>query len=172
MATWSSQLRHHYRQLQVALGRVRKEQEKKDEAAASSPATSRQARSSPPSTSSPRRASRETQEEPHGEDEADEGETVGPPEDDRDELLADEDRGNASPSWRRSRRKNRGADTDSDDSTRALADIALWERYDETLPDVLPSELLGWLLLRRADSAIRPPWRCSLLLQAPFGWMI
>ncbi|OLQ04139.1 Guanylate cyclase soluble subunit beta-2 [Symbiodinium microadriaticum] len=136
--------------LQVALGRVRKEQEKRDEAAASSPATSRQARSSPPSTSSPRRASRETQEEPHGEDDADEGETVAPPEDDRDEHLADEDRGNASPSWRRSRRKNRDADTDSDDSTRALADIALWERYDETLPDVLPSELLGWLLLRRA----------------------
>ena len=150
MSTWSSQLRHHYRQLQVALGRVRKEQEKRDEAAASSPATSRQARSSPPSTSSPRRASRETQEEPHGEDDADEGETVAPPEDDRDEHLADEDRGNASPSWRRSRRKNRDADTDSDDSTRALADIALWERYDETLPDVLPSELLGWLLLRRA----------------------
>ena len=150
MSTWSSQLRHHYRQLQVALGRVRKEQEKRDEAAASSPATSRQARSSPPSTSSPRRASRETQEEPHGEDDADEGETVAPPEDDRDDLLADEDRGNASPSWRRSRRKNRDADTDSDDSTRALADIALWERYDETLPDVLPSELLGWLLLRRA----------------------
>ncbi|CAE7912341.1 unnamed protein product, partial [Symbiodinium necroappetens] len=142
--------RHHYRQLQVALGRVRKDQEKKEDTPTNSPATSRPARSSPPSTSSPRRASRETQEEPQGEDDADEGETVGPPEDDREELLADGDRENASPSWRRPRRKGRDTESDSDDSTRALADMALWERYDETLPDVLPSELLGWLLLRRA----------------------
>ncbi|CAE7907904.1 bacA, partial [Symbiodinium necroappetens] len=74
------------------------------------------------------------EEEPQGEDDADEGETVGPPEDDRDELLADE----------------KDKESDSDDSTRALEDLALWERYDETLPDVLPSEVLGWLLLRRS----------------------
>ena len=152
MSTWSSQLRHHYRQLQVALGRVRQDQGKKEDSPATSPAASRHARSSPPSTSSPRRASRETQEEPQGEDDADEGETVGPPDDeDREELLADEDREKASPSWRRPRRKGRDDGSDSDDSTRALADMALWERYDESLPDVLPSELLGWLLLRRAS---------------------
>ena len=150
MSTWSSQLRYHYRQLQVALGRVRKDQERKDDASTASPSTSRPARSSPPSTSSPRRASRETQEEPQGEDDADEGETVGPPEDDRDELLADEPAGRESPSWRRGRRKEKDKESDSDDSTRALEDLALWERYDETLPDVLPSEVLGWLLLRRS----------------------
>ncbi|CAE7373259.1 RE1 [Symbiodinium necroappetens] len=150
MSTWSSQLRYHYRQLQVALGRVRKEQDRKDDASTASPSTSRPPRSSPPSTSSPRRASRETQEEPQGEDDADEGATVGPPEDDRDELLADEPEGRESPTWRRSRRKAKDRESDSDDSTHALADMALWERYDESLPDVLPSEVLGWLLLRRA----------------------
>ena len=152
MSTWSSQLRYHYRQLQVALGRVRKDQDRKDDASTASPSTSRPPRSSPPSTSSPRRASRETQEEPQGEDDADadEGATVGPPEDDRDELLADEPEGRESPTWRRSRRKGKDRESDSDDSTHALADMALWERYDESLPDVLPSEVLGWLLLRRS----------------------
>ncbi|CAE7201713.1 RE1, partial [Symbiodinium sp. KB8] len=41
-------------------------------------------------------------------------------------------------------------DSDSDDSTRALEDLELWDKYDESLPEVLPSEVLGWLLLRRS----------------------
>ena len=156
MSTWASQLRHHYRQLQVALGRVRRDQTRasaltqEKEPSTPSPARSHQARSTPPSTSSPRRASRETQEEPQGEDDADEeeAETVGPEDDDQDELQRDEDRGDSS--WRRGGRARRRRESDSDDSTRALEDLALWDKYDEVLPDVLPSEVLGWLLLRRA----------------------
>ena len=46
------------------------------------------------------------------------------------------------------RRKRK--DSDSDDSEKALADLELWSHYEEKLEEVLPSELLGWLFLRRA----------------------
>ena len=31
-----------------------------------------------------------------------------------------------------------------------MEDLELWDKYDESLPEVLPSEVLGWLLLRRS----------------------
>ena len=104
MSIWSSQLRHHYRQLQAALGRVRKDQVPPSSPSPTTPSGSRPPRSSPPSTSSPRRASRETQEEPQGEADTEEVEqaTVGPDEVElqRDQDLVD-DEGPPSPSWRR-----------------------------------------------------------------------
>ncbi|CAE7352648.1 RE1, partial [Symbiodinium microadriaticum] len=170
MSTWSSQLRHHYRQLQVALGRVRKEQEPPPSSLSpTTPSGSRPPRSTPPSTSSPRRASRETQEEPHGEADTEEVEqvTVGP---DEVELQADQglvdDEGPPSPSWRRRgghERKRR--DSDSDNSAGALEDLELWDKYDESLPEVLPSEVLGWLLLRRAGLG----HQASLAVQSAAG---
>ena len=54
-----------------------------------------------------------------------------------------------SPSWRRKRRDRR--DSDSDSSLKAVEDLQLWEQQEESLPEVLPPEVLGWLLLRRSN---------------------
>ncbi|CAE7706187.1 GIP [Symbiodinium sp. CCMP2456] len=145
MATWATQLRDAYRQLQVALARARKGQ---------GVSTTSSAPSTPAKPRSSRRTSQETLEEPHAEAETDgereETETLlGPP--DEEELQPEA--GEGSPFGRlrdpRSPRRKR-KDSDSDDSLKALADLEIWNRYEEKLEDVLPSELLGWLLLRRA----------------------
>ncbi|CAE7024865.1 unnamed protein product, partial [Symbiodinium sp. CCMP2456] len=146
MATWASNLRQQYRLLQVALARVRSSDPDKPGADKSSPVASR---SGPSSASSPhRRASGTMEEEPHAEAQPDareqeETETIGP-EDDEEEVIRD-----GSPSWRRRRRDRR--DSDSDDSQKALADLHMWQEQEEHLPEVLPPEVLGWLLLRRAN---------------------
>ncbi|CAE7794276.1 RE2 [Symbiodinium sp. CCMP2592] len=147
MATWATQLRDAYRQLQLALARARK-----GPRAISSPSPT----STPTKTRSSRRTSQGTLEEPHAEEptegEQDETETLpGAPDD--EELRRDEEGLSSSPASRTSesrppRRKRR--DSDSDDSVKALADLEIWSRYEEKLEEVLPSELLGWLLLRRA----------------------
>ena len=54
-----------------------------------------------------------------------------------------------SPEWRRKRRTRR--DSDSDTSVKALEDLQLWQEQEEHLPEVLPPEVLGWLLLRRSN---------------------
>ncbi|CAE7725645.1 RE2 [Symbiodinium sp. CCMP2592] len=147
MATWATQLRDAYRQLQLALARARK-----GPRTISSPSPT----STPTKTRSSRRTSQGTLEEPHAEEptegEQDETETLpGAPDD--DELRRDEEVLPSSPASRTSesrppRRKRR--DSDSDDSVKALADLEIWSRCEEKLEEVLPSELLGWLLLRRA----------------------
>ena len=53
-----------------------------------------------------------------------------------------------SPRWRRSRKDRR--DSDSDSSRKALEDLQMWQEQEEALPEVLPSEVLGWLLFRRS----------------------
>ena len=92
-------------------------------------------------------ASMTTEEEPHAEsqpDDDDEQVTLAPPpgEDRTEEVELQED---TAAKKRRSRK-----DSDSDDSAKAFEGVQLWEAHDEPLPEVLPSEVLGWLLLRRA----------------------
>ena len=106
--------------------------------------------SEPSSSSSPRRrASGTMEEEPQAEeqptDPRDETETVGPGAEDEEEELAEA----SSPSWRKTRRDRR--DSDSDSSLKAVEDLQLWEQQEESLPEVLPPEVLGWLLLRRSN---------------------
>ena len=146
MATWSSTLRQQYRLLQIALMRVRG-----SEGNGSKDVRPSGSRSEPSSSSSPRRrASGTMEEEPQAEeqpaDQRDETETVGPggAEDDDEELAAAD-----SPASRRKRRDRR--DSDSDSSMKAVEDLQLWDQQEESLPEVLPPEVLGWLLLRRSN---------------------
>ncbi|CAE7347134.1 RE1 [Symbiodinium sp. KB8] len=145
MATWSSSLRQQYRLLQIALVRVRGSENPRSKDGKPAGLLSE-----PSSSSSPRRrASGTMEEEPQAEEQPteqrDETETVGPGADDEEEELADA----SSPSWRRKRRDRR--DSDSDSSLKAVEDLQLWEQQEESLPEVLPPEVLGWLLLRRSN---------------------
>ena len=147
MSTWAAQLRPSCRQLQIALARARRDQGVSQQP--SSPT------STPSKPRSSRRQSRESEEEPHGEalieaDEVLETETViEAPSDDGNPVAsrtpASPSKSPTSPQRRRDRK-----DSDSDSSVKALEDMALWDRYEEKLEEALPSELLGWLLLRRA----------------------
>ena len=70
-------------------------------------------------------------------------------------------------SWRRrkGRSDKEGYDEDdSDDSAAALADLQVWDN-EQGLEEVLPSEVLGWLLLRRANL----PSAARLSIQAAAG---
>ncbi|CAE7438764.1 unnamed protein product [Symbiodinium sp. CCMP2592] len=146
MATWAAHLRQQYRHLQVALSRVRTQEH-------AEPLRSSTSRPTSSGGGSPqRRASNQTVEEPHAEQPAagsaeDETETVAPVEEE-DELEAAAD--SPSRSWSR-RKGRRESASDSDTSAKALEDLSIWEAHEETLPEVLPSEVLGWLLLRRAN---------------------
>ena len=141
MATWAAHLRLQYRHLQVALSRVRT-------TAGESTNPGAKPASTPSVASSPaRRASVTTVEEPQVENqvaEEDDQVTIGPsPDENREEEVElQEDSG--------ARRRRPRKESESDDSAMALEDIQLWEAHDEHLPEVLPSEVLGWLLLRRA----------------------
>ena len=138
MATWAAQLRLQYRHLQVALSRVRTGTSDKTKPG-SKPASTPSAASSPV-----RRASMVTEDEPQAEtqaaDEDDQVTIADESKEDEVELLEE--------SSARKRRPRK--ESDSDDSAKALEDVKLWEAHDEELPEVLPSEVLGWLLLRRA----------------------
>ena len=152
-STWASRLREAYRQLQQALGRVRKG---RDGTNGLSPMSSR----SPVRTSAERSSA--TQEEPQNEADT-ENETLageGEPVDD-DELVQMESprvnplrtrggRGTRDVHTSMSSRRPARKDSDSDTSVRAMQDLKLWETYAETLEEALPQEVLGWLLLRRA----------------------
>ena len=155
MSTWASHIRHQYRLLQQALVRVR------DDPPAGTLTAPRS--SSSPSTPSARRGSQQTEEEPHAEEVTaperdEETATIGPDENDDEELGRDP----STPSARRPRKRK---DSESDNSEKALEDVKLWDQEEEHLPDVLPSELLGWLLLRRAQL----PNAARLAIQAAAG---
>ena len=144
MATWAAHLRQQYRHLQVALSRVRT-QERAEATRMDTPSRGTSSTGASPQ----RRASDHTVEEPQAEQPAEAAEeetaTVGP-EDLEEEMEAAAD-SPTSPT-----RKARGRkDSDSDTSIKALEDLSLWDAHEEKLPEVLPSEVLGWLLLRRAN---------------------
>ena len=120
LGPWAAHLRLQYRHLQVALSRVRTKSGEK-------PKAGQRSTSKPSAASSPaRRSSLATEEEPEAENQpADDDDQVptGPaPEENRDDEEVEL----------------------QEDSS------VLWEAHDEQLPVVLPSEVLGWLLLRRA----------------------
>ena len=148
MATWAAHLRLQYRHLQVALSRVRTKGEEKSKPGAKPAST-------PSATSSPgRRVSLATEDEPHAENQVaheDDQVTIGPEDPREEEIELQEDAG--------ARKRRTRKDSDSDDSAKALEDIQLWEAHDEFLPEVFPSEVLGWLLLRRAGLTSQQ-WLC------------
>ena len=157
MSTWASQLRHSYRQLQIALARARRDTPAKETSSSSPVSTPLRPRSS-------RRASRETVDEPQAEapteDDEDETETVaGLPEEDDHPATPAAASPTRSPGGRSPTRRDRRG-SDSDDSAKALKDLELWDKYEERLEEALPSELLGWLLLRRAG--LTPQGRLSV----------
>ncbi|CAE7325309.1 RE1 [Symbiodinium microadriaticum] len=143
MATWAAHVRQQYRHLQIALARVRRREESTRE-----PGPSSSSRASASTGASPqRRASTTTVEKPQAEQGADAEQDE---EETRTEGPAEEELVEESPSsWRR--RKTRRDSEDSDTSAKALEDLQLWDAQEEQLPEVLPTEVLGWLLLRRAS---------------------
>ena len=176
MSSWASQVRQTYKRVQVALHRARKEQGTlqplttagSDAAPAKAPSgpsspssSSKRGRSSPT-----RRSSTATQEEPQaeatGEDEDHpEHPSLSPEDEDSFDPGVD-----AKSSWRRRKDKKKDdEDDESDDSAAMLADLEVWDRYEEGLQEVLPPEVLGWLLLRRANL----PTSARLSIQAAAG---
>eukprot|EP00439_Symbiodinium_sp_Y106_P078915 s1939_g17.t1 len=172
MSSWATQVRQTYKRVQVALHRARAEQQtgkgvELPSPAADPPVRAPSGHSSPSSASrrdrgSPtRRGSEATQEEPQAEDADDEVH----PRDQLDEELLDPG-AQAQSSWKKRRpRKYDDDDDDSDDSAAMLADLEVWDRYEEGLQEVLPPEVLGWLLLRRANL----PTSARLSIQAAAG---
>ena len=146
MATWCHQVREAYRKLQRALRRARGDlPDPKDDGAAPSHASSR-ARSGP---------------EPAAED-------------DTDEEPAQDDEGPQSPSRPASSPKSRGKGKTKDHgspfrgsrgsggSSSEDEDFStLWDDLDLGLPEVLPTELTGWIMLRK--SALNAAQRLNVL---------
>ena len=179
MSSWASQVRQTYKRVQIALHRARKEKQSILPESSKSPTSPPKNPSSPSSPSSASRrgqgsparrgseATQATQEEPQAE-----AEIPQPPDPETDSLLLEEDDGEMDPgadprsSWRTRRKKVRADDDDdSDDSAAALADLEVWDRYEEGLEEVLPGEVSGWLLLRRANL----PTSARLSIQAAAG---
>ncbi|CAE7354948.1 unnamed protein product [Symbiodinium sp. KB8] len=145
MVTWSSNVRQVYRRVQIALARARKDKKVSSESPAED-SKPRGLRNPAEATPTPPKS---TSSSPTRGKEPAEASAPEPAEDDEtfpEDLGEDLDPGiRGDRGWRRRRK-----DSDSDDSTKALEDLRLWESYEEAVEDVLPSELLGWLLLRRA----------------------
>ena len=141
MSTWASQLRHSYRQLQIALARARRDNPTLEPSSSPSPL------STPSRPRSSRRASRETVDEPQAEapteDDEDETETVADPpgEEDRPATPAaaspTRSQGGRSPT----RRDRRGSD--SDDSAMALKDLELGTSMKNGLKKLCLVNFLG-----------------------------
>ena len=173
MSTWASQVRETYKRVQVALSRAREEYQKgrpspvpevtgvKPPSSPSSPSSSRKKASS--QASPPRRASEATQEKPQAEDAPrPAGEAA-----DR-EVPAFDPQIPGEAGWKRragGKLRADDDDEDSDDSAAALKDLQVWDKYEHGLEEVLPSEVLGWLLLRRANL----PSAARLSIQAASG---
>lgn len=139
MATWCAHVREAYRRLQRALKRARVEQgisssaldpDRPDPDAPSHV-------SSPSSRGTGRRGSKQTVPEPQPE-----REDLPDGEDDErwGEVAGSAGRGGGKGSGRRGR---------SPSSSGEGAGLIDWGSIDQGLPDVLPTELLGWLMLRR-----------------------
>ena len=146
MATWCHQVREAYRKLQRALRRARGDQpDPKDDGAAPSHASSR-ARSGP-----------EPAAEDDSEEEQDQDEEPGRPPSRPASSPKSRGKGktkdHASPS-RGSRGSGGSSSEDEDFST-------LWDDLDLGLPEVLPTELIGWIMLRK--SALNAAQRLNVL---------
>ena len=173
MSTWCHNVREAYRRLQRALKRARQEQEPSP---LSSPTTSPPSRTpsrtsrsstktrsrtmSPTRSSSAKRqwrkGSKATVPEPEAADEEfDDGEedeeVPDSPlhddfnEEDEEENLSETKKGKAG---RRSHTKKKDSSTSEDEDDWG---IHLWSDLDTGLPEVLPSEIIGWLMLRRSN---------------------
>ena len=145
MSSWASQVRQTYKRVQVAIHRARKE---KQGAASELPKTPPAAPKNPSSPSSPSSASRRGQGSPMRRGSEATQATQGTQEETQEEdgFPDAEDEAELDPgmepraSWRTRRKKGRGDDDDdSDDSAAALADLEIWDRYEEGLEEVLPN---------------------------------
>lgn len=154
MSTWCSQVREAYRRLQRALKRARIERGEVSVPVASSSSTPKAA-ATPPGTSpsrSARRGSHETVPEPQAEETAS-GARHETSEVEGEDTPTNSAKGKGKGWWK-------GPDDSSSSSDQEAAQRA-WEALDQGLPEVLPSELLGWLMLRRCS--LTPAQRLTVL---------
>ena len=175
MASWCHKVRETYRGLQRALKRARVEQHGSVQESPGTPGSGRSSRlprttptSQRPTPTSPRespssrrRSSKQTVDEPEGDKTPPQADDAGPSaeapktpsEKDSRDYGYDSPAGE-SEVRRRMRGKGRGSrgredsDTDTED---ILAGIKVWDDLDTGLPEVLPTELVGWLMLRRCS---------------------
>ncbi|CAK9111071.1 unnamed protein product, partial [Durusdinium trenchii] len=163
MSTWCATVREQYRQLQRALKRAAplapvEGKETSPKRSPSVPSTS-----SPPSpTRSSRKTSKRTVPEPEApDDEEDDDEELDfeyPDSPDGDDPGEESD---ARRQWHGRGRKARSTKSDSSDDDDMQWGVRLWDDMDSSLPEVLPPELLGWLMLRR--SSLSPQQRLNIL---------
>ena len=180
MASWCHKVRETYRGLQRALKRARKEQG--DDITSAPPESpmsggSRRRDAAPSGPTSPsssrRRSSKRTVEEPEGDATPQPAVTptsqrpspTSPMPDGGDAPLGKTDseveaelerKGKGRGSQRR--RRVEDSDTETED---ILEGLKVWDDLDSHLPDVLPPELLGWLMLRRCS--LSPQQRLNIL---------
>ena len=160
MSEWASHVREQYRHLQRAMARTRPVK-LKSEASVKSPLGSR-GFASPMSLHTPRRLSLATEPEPHTEntppavDAPGDGEASAAAEGEEPVWRAQEwseEEWRAWRSWKgwqggRSPGRSHHGDSDSSESEAEIQ----WDQFDsfQIHEDLLPPEILGWLLLRRA----------------------
>ena len=155
MSTWCSQVREAYRRLQRALKRARAERGEEGGATTSPSRASSVRLGTSPARSTTRRTSKETVPEPQGEEVTEEAK--------KEASGDDEAYGDGTPSGSlkgKGKGKWKGSDDSSSSSDQGEAQRA-WEALDQGLPEVLPSELLGWLMLRRCS--LTPAQRLTVL---------
>ena len=165
MATWCHTVRETYRKLQRALKRARQH--------STTPTSSKvinttswtppSGRSPSSSTSERRKASKFTVPEPEGVVESEEEQTL-----EEDEAWPGE-----SPADRQRRWKGKGVSkpvkapsvkserSEEREARETAWGLKLWSDMDDGLPEVLPTEILGWIMLRR--SSLNAAQRLSVL---------
>ena len=154
MSTWCSQVREAYRRLQRALKRARLERGEVSVPVASTSSTPKAAATTPGTSPgrSARRGSHETVPEPQAEEPAS-GAQREASEGGEDDTPSNSAKGKGKGWWK-------GPDDSSSSSDQEAAQRT-WEALDQGLPEVLPSELLGWLMLRRCS--LTPAQRLTVL---------
>ena len=154
MSTWCSQVREAYRRLQRALKRARLERGEVSVPVASSSSTPKAEATTPGTSPSrlARRGSHETVPEPQAEETAGGGRREAS-DGGGDDTPSNSVKGKGKGWWK-------GPDDSSSSSDQEAAQRA-WEALDQGLPEVLPSELLGWLMLRRCS--LTPAQRLTVL---------
>ena len=153
MSTWCATVREHYRQLQRALKRAAPVLPSDGKESTPKRSPSVPSTSSPPSpTRSSRKTSKRTVPEPEApddeEDDEEELDVEYPDSPDGDDPGEESD---ARRQWHGRGRKARSNKSDSSDDDDMQWGVRLWDDMDSSLPEVLPPELLGWLMLRRSS---------------------
>ena len=144
MATWCAQVREQYRKLQRALKRARGELPDLKGVGTTS-LTSSRARSSPEPAAE---EGTEAEEAQRAAEDEDEDEEPPPP---RSPTRHSSKGGKSGKGKEDYHSPSRGSRSDPSDSEEGPENDHFWDDLDVGLPEVLPSELIGWIMLRKSS---------------------